>query len=134
MSRATSRHWRVLACVVLVATVFAACGKSKTKASSGTGSCKNLTLAFLGALTGDHANLGINERNGMKLAIKEYNDNHSNCRVKEIDKDSQGDPAQAPALAQSLAQDKNVVAVIGPPFSGESKTGDPILNEAGLPL
>jgi branched-chain amino acid transport system substrate-binding protein len=132
MSRATSRHWRVLACVVLIATVFAACGKSKSSSSSG--SCKNLTLAFLGALTGDHANLGINERNGMKLAIKEYNDKHSSCQVKEVDKDSQGDPAQAPALAQNLAQDKNVLAVIGPPFSGESKTGDPILNEAGIPL
>ena len=63
-------------------------------------------------------------RNGMKLAIKEYNDKQSSCRVKEVDKDSQGDPAQAPALAQNLAQDKNVVALIGPPFSGESKTGD----------
>ena len=45
--------------------------------------------------------------------------------------DSQGDPAQAPQLAQKVIADKTV-AVVGPAFSGESKAADPIFEQANI--
>ena len=108
---------------------------SNNASSSGGGAkCANLAIGFFGALTGDSANLGINERNGTKLAVQQFNAANPSCQVKLQEYDSAGDPAQAPALAQKAVQDTSVVALIGPAFSGESKVADPIFDEAGLPL
>jgi branched-chain amino acid transport system substrate-binding protein len=48
--------------------------------------------------------------------------------------DSQGDPAQAPGVARQLVQNKKILGIIGPAFSGESIAANPIFNEAGIPL
>jgi branched-chain amino acid transport system substrate-binding protein len=46
--------------------------------------------------------------------------------------DTKGDPAVAPGQAQKAIQDK-VTAIIGPPFSGESKAVDGNFEEAQIP-
>jgi branched-chain amino acid transport system substrate-binding protein len=92
-------------------------------------------IGFFGALTGPNSpQLGINVRNGATLAIDQYKANSPACKVELVEFDSQGDPAQAPALAQKAVADQRVVALIGPAYSGESKVANPIFNEAGLPI
>jgi len=99
----------------------------------GSAACpKDAKIGFFGALTGSDAALGINERNGIRVALDRAK--KDGCDVKLEEYDSQGDPAQAPALAQKAVTDSKVLAVIGPAFSGESKTANPIFNEAGLPI
>jgi branched-chain amino acid transport system substrate-binding protein len=71
-------------------------------------------------------------RNGAKLAVDQYNGKHADCTVELKEFDSQGDEKQAPGLARNLIQDKKILGVIGPAFSGESVAGDPIFNEAGV--
>jgi branched-chain amino acid transport system substrate-binding protein len=87
-------------------------------------------LGFFGALTGANAQLGLNEYNAEKLAIDAYN-KKGKTQVDLTKYDSQGDPAQAPQLAQKVIADK-MVAVVGPAFSGESKAADPIFEQAGI--
>ena len=58
--------------------VLGACGGgggNKNKASEGgsTNGKKTAVLGFVGALTGDSANLGVNIRDGAKVAIDEWN-------------------------------------------------------------
>ncbi len=131
---------RLAALVAVGALVLAACGdddnsSSKDKAASAKGvKCPNIAFAFFGALTGPNANLGINERNGMKVALKDWNDANPNCKVDLKEFDSQGSADQAPALAQQAIQDQKIVAMVGPAFSGESRTANPILDQGGLPL
>jgi branched-chain amino acid transport system substrate-binding protein len=142
MHRTQRGGWRIAGLVVAAAVTLAACGSSKkndvstSNSNSKTGgvTCSGLAIGFFGALTGDSANLGINERNGAKLAIQQFNTANPNCQVQLKEFDSAGDPAQAPALAQKAVQDNAVVALVGPAFSGESKVADPIFDEAGLPL
>jgi branched-chain amino acid transport system substrate-binding protein len=93
-----------------------------------------IAIGFLGALTGSNAQLGINLRNGAKLAIDQYNSGDVECVVRLVPFDSQGSQDQAPALAAQAVQDERIVALIGPAYSGESRVAIPILNEAGLPL
>ena len=137
-----TRIWRTVALATVAATAVAACSSSKsststTAAAAGTGSgtakCSNISIGFFGALTGSSSALGINEDNGLKLAVKQFNAANPNCQVKVTDYDSQGDPAQAPALATKAVGDATVVAIVGPAFSGESKAADPTFNDAGLP-
>jgi branched-chain amino acid transport system substrate-binding protein len=119
-----------------LAVALAACSSSSsTKASSTTaasaaGSGTTVKIGFFGALTGANAQLGINEYNGEKLAVDEFN-KKGGTQVTLIKYDSQGDPAQAPQLAQKAISDK-VVAIVGPAFSGESKAADPIFEQAGI--
>lgn len=131
---------RLLAVFALGSLLLAACGSDNKKSSSSSSSsskgvkCENIALGFFGALTGSNANLGVNERNGVKVALKDWNDNNPNCKVDLKEFDSQGSPDQAPALAQQAIQDKKVVGMVGPAFSGESRTANPIFDQGGLPV
>lgn len=106
----------------------AAGGNGKAKCAAGT------SIGFFGALTGDAANLGLNEKRGLDLAVAEFNAANKDCQIKVEPYDSQGDPKVAPNLATSAINNKNVVAIVGPAFSGESKAANPLFNEAGMPL
>jgi branched-chain amino acid transport system substrate-binding protein len=135
MSRVTKTQLRAITVLAVLALTAAACGSSKKaattpSATSGAASAAHVKMGFFGALTGPNAQLGINEYNGAKLAVDQYN-KKGGTQIDLIKYDSQGDPAQAPQLAQKVIADK-VVAVVGPAFSGESKAADPIFEQAGI--
>ena len=135
--RHRSRLFVSFALLGIAGLVAVGCGSSAKKAaSSGTSACPTgITIGFFGALTGNNSpQLGINEANGVQLAIDQFNTAHPNCHVSYKAFDSQGDPAQAPALATTAINDHNVVGIVGPAFSGESKQANPIFNQAGLPI
>jgi len=94
-----------------------------------------VALAFVGALTGDNANLGINARDGAKLAVDEANRAEAagaGVRIVLKEFDTQGDPAQASTLKDRFINDESIIGVVGPVFSGETKAVLPSLQEAGL--
>lgn len=126
-----------------IALVAGACGSDSegnavadptTTGGVGGVTCEGLAIGFFGALTGDNANLGINIRRGADLAVAEFNAKNPDCQIGLKDFDSQGDPKQAPALADKAISDKEIVGIVGPAFSGESKAANPKFNEAVLPI
>src|SRR5215203_1715282 len=121
-----------MAAVAASALVLSACGGDDDEGGGTTGGGEELTIGFIGAQTGPNAQLGINPSNGVELALEQHNAKSGVTQVKLIKYDTQGDPAQATNQAKKAISDK-VVAVVGPVFSGESKTGVPILDEAGIP-
>jgi branched-chain amino acid transport system substrate-binding protein len=130
--RAYSRG--LVAAAAASALLLSACGgdnNSSGGSSSGGGSAA-LNLGFMGAQTGPDAQLGINISNGVKLALEQHNAKSGVTKVNLITYDTQGDPAQATNQAKKAITDK-VVGIVGPAFSGESKTAVPILEEAGIP-
>jgi branched-chain amino acid transport system substrate-binding protein len=134
-----TRSWRVLAVAGVLALGAAACGSSDSGSGGGTtgtggngGGGGEVTLGFMGAQTGDNAQLGINISNGAQLAIDQHNAKSGVTKVTLKIYDTAGEEAQGNSQAKKAAQDK-VAGVIGPAFSGESKTGVPVLEEAGIP-
>ena len=129
---------RLGAVAAVAALVLSACGTTEDKTpSAGTsngGPACGEKLAFMGALTGPAAGLGIAAVNGAELAVDQYNEKHADCMVEFVKSDSQSDPKQAPGVAKSLIDDDAVIGVVGPLFSGESEAADPLFNEAGMPL
>ncbi|OKI75082.1 branched-chain amino acid ABC transporter substrate-binding protein [Micromonospora sp. CB01531] len=108
-----------------------ACSSSGGDSASGGDKCGN-KIAFFGALTGSSAALGINENNGVKLAVDKYNKENADCKVELVPLDSQGSPDQAPGLAQKAIDDPKILGIVGPAYSGESEAADPLFSEAGL--
>jgi branched-chain amino acid transport system substrate-binding protein len=90
--------------------------------SGGSSSGKTYTIAFQGPLSGDNAQLGINERNAVELAIEQANASGDlDFTLEYAEADDVGSPDTAPPAAAKLIQDESVVAVVGPSFSGATK-------------
>lgn len=130
---------RALAPLLAATLVLAACGGDDDDTTAGGtdttaagGEKKEFALAFVGPLTGPNANLGINIRDGMRVAVEEANEAHEdfNFTIKEFD--TQGDPAQAPGQKDKYIPDESIIAVVGPTFSGETRAVLPDLQQAGL--
>ena len=132
MRRAYSRGLEAAAAAS--ALVLSACGGDDNSSSGSGGSSGggSATIGFMGAQTGPNAQLGINISNGVELALEQHNAKSGVTQVKLIKYDTQGDPTQATNQAKKALTDK-VVGIVGPAFSGESKTAVPILDEAGIP-
>ncbi|MER5702962.1 branched-chain amino acid ABC transporter substrate-binding protein [Micromonospora sp. NPDC002296] len=124
---------RVIGGVAMLALVAGgtACSSGSDEEEAGGSACGS-KIAFFGALTGSSAALGINEKNGVKLAVDKYNKENADCKVELTELDSQGSPDQAPGLAQKAIDDTKILGVVGPAYSGESEAAGPLFNEAGL--
>ena len=132
-----SRRSRWAALLMAATMVTAACGGDDdddegATATTGAEDKQEVAIAFVGPLTGDNANLGVNIRDAMRVAIEEWNEKSTKYtyRIKEFD--TQGDPAQAPGQKDKYIPDESIIGVVGPTFSGETKAVLPDLDQAGL--
>jgi branched-chain amino acid transport system substrate-binding protein len=136
---------RVGMAMLAVALAATACGSSKStsassttaagSAAAGTGvKCSGIKIGYLGALSGENGQLGQNMVDGANIAIDEWNAANKDCQITLVKSDSQGDPKQATPLADTIVQDKSIVALLGPGFSGETKATMSKFEEAGLPI
>ncbi|GIF72607.1 branched-chain amino acid ABC transporter substrate-binding protein [Asanoa siamensis] len=129
---------RAIGGVALAALVLggaAACKQDEGGTEGGSASkvC-DLKIGFFGALSGGDAGLVTPGKQAADLAVKQYNAEHADCKVSIQAYDSQGKPELAGGLATSAVGDAKVVGIVGPAFSGESETANPIFQQAGLPV
>lgn len=123
---------RVALPLALGAVVLAGCSSSGGGTKNGGGK-KTIALAYQGPLSGDNAQLGINMDNAVKLAVKQANDSGSlPFTLKFVDADDQGTPDGGPPAAQKLIGESDVLAVVGPAFSGATKASEPFFSQAHL--
>lgn len=106
-----------------------ACGDGDSDSGNGN----EITLGFMGDLTGENSGLVIPPKQGAQLAIEQYNATNPKVKIKFKTYDSQGKPEQATTLAQGAIKNDKIVGLIGPAFSGESQSVAPILEEAKVP-
>ena len=133
------RFVKVAGVVCGLALVAAACGDDSSDTtdttgggSDGGGEVTEISLAWVGPLTGDAANLGVLIRDGAKVAVEQFNDANPEFKVTLEEFDTQGDPAQAPTVLDDYIDDESIIGVVGPAFSGETKAVLPTLTEEGL--
>lgn len=115
--------WRsVLACLFLCTVIFSFTGCLKKDP---------IRVGFVADLTGKQAELGVQERNGVQLAIEKYNLSLSitGRPIELIIRDDTGDPEVAKAVDQGLI-DAGVVAIIGHATSAQTVAGLQITNAA----
>ncbi len=112
----------------------AAGGSSSTPAGSSAAANKPVfKIAYEGPLSGGNAQLGINMKFGVQLAINEANAKGDlPFTLKYTEADDQGSPDKSPAAAQQLIDDKQVIGVVGPAFSGATKAAEPKYADANL--
>jgi branched-chain amino acid transport system substrate-binding protein len=89
-------------------------------------------LGTIGALSGDLGSFGVGVFRGAELAIDEAAGMDLACNVELRPEDSQGNPDQAAALAESLASNERLIACLCPYSSEEALAIGGILGEAGI--
>jgi branched-chain amino acid transport system substrate-binding protein len=99
----------------------------------GGGGGDTIKIAYQGPLSGDNVGLGENMENGIQLAIQEANESGDyDFELEYFPADDGGVEGQAGTAAQLAIDDPDVVAVIGPAFSGPTEVAGPIYGSAGL--
>ncbi len=102
-------------------------------AGDGKATCPAGTaIAMAGALTGPDAALGINIVDGVKLALDKHNKANPGCKIELKQFDTEGDPQKATQVIPQIVNDKSIIGLVGPAFSGETKATGKILSDAGL--
>ena len=123
---------RIVAFFALSSLVVAACGGEKKPSTKGPTGGETVTIGFVGALTGANGNIGINVRDGVKVAVEEENELGVGPRIALKEFDTGGDATKAESIKGTLTGDQSVVGIVGPVFSEETKVLIPALKEAGL--
>jgi branched-chain amino acid transport system substrate-binding protein len=91
------------------------------------------TIGYEGPLSGGNQQLGLNMVFAVQLAINQANANKSlPFKLKLKTFDDQGDPTISPTQARSAVSDKNLVAIVGPAFSGATAAAEPFYHGAHI--
>jgi branched-chain amino acid transport system substrate-binding protein len=84
------------------------------------------TIGYEGPLSGGNAQLGINMKWGVELAIQNANAaGNLPFTLQAAWFDDQGSSTLSPAAAQAAVGNKSLVAVVGPAFSGATRSAEP---------
>jgi branched-chain amino acid transport system substrate-binding protein len=132
-----SRWLALLALLSAVMLLAAACGGDDDDGDGDAGGDEDVdctwVIGTMGALSGDFATIGEPIFQGIEYAVDELNESGDlGCTLELESEDSQGNPDQAPALATSLVENEELVAVVGPYFSGETLATGEIFSESGI--
>jgi len=104
-------------------------------APASNAAAKTITLAFQGPLTGEEAQVGQDELAGVQYAVKLFNaKNKGKYRVRIVQADDQGDPAQAAKVAPGIASNSRIIGVVGPAYSGATISSLPFYKQRNLPM
>ena len=101
-------------------------------AGDGKAVCSPLSIAMAGPLTGPDAPFGANVRNGAELAVEQHNAANPGCQVTLITFDTEGDPQKASGVAPRIVDAPEIVGLVGPTWSGETKATGAVFDQAGL--
>lgn len=109
---------------ILIVLLLVSCEKTET-----------IKLGFVAQLTGNQAELGIQERNGVQLAVEEINSNGgiNGRHIELIVKDDMGTEEGA-MLSNKELLSENVVAIIGHATSSQTISGLKVTDKEGILL
>jgi branched-chain amino acid transport system substrate-binding protein len=122
--------------LISAAAVFAlAAGTAVAIAPASNAAAKVVTIAYQGPLTGEEAQVGIDELNGVKYAVKLFNaKNKGKLEVKIVEVDDQGSGTEAAKVAPGTASNKKIIGLVGPAYSGATINSLPFYKQTSLPM
>lgn len=121
--------------ISVVAALALAVGTAVAIAPASNAAAKVVTIAYQGPLTGEEAQVGIDELNGVKYAVQLFNaKNKGKIQVKVVEVDDQGSGTEAAKVAPGTASNKKIIGLVGPAYSGATINSLPFYKQTNLPL
>jgi branched-chain amino acid transport system substrate-binding protein len=116
-----------------LATAMTGCGSEVETPGADDGKCKG-KIGFMGALSGGNSSIVLPSWNGAQLALKQFTEKNSDCKISLVEFDTEGDPAKASPVASKIAADKTFLGVIGGAFSGETRQTKATFDAGGVTM
>lgn len=129
---------KVFCVVVLTVALLSGCGQNQadtpSNSSEGQPEAEEIKIGTIGPLSGDVATYGISTKNGVEIAVDQFNENGgiNGKKVVLISEDTRGDQTEAANAASKLIERDKVAAIVGGVISAETMTAGPIANDAGV--
>ena len=134
--------------LMLVTSLFAACGADEEAAKETTKAAADATeaakeempatvkIGLLAPTSGDLAVYGQAVYNSAMMAVTELNEagGIDGATIELIHYDNEGDPTKTMNLFNRLVDEDEIVALVGPVISGTSLVVGPLAEEAGIPM
>ena len=118
-----------------VAAIALAAGTAVAIAPASNAAARVVTIAYQGPLTGEEAQVGIDELNGVKYAVQLFNaKNKGKYQVRLVEVDDQGSGTEAAKVAPGTASNRRIIGLVGPAYSGATINSLPFYKQTGLPL
>lgn len=99
---------------------------------AGDARCDEIAIAYVGTINGANAELGRNIIDGVTLAVNRHNGANKNCQVEFQEYETEGDVNKARGIVRLMAAKKEIVGVVGPAFSSESRAVGATFEKGGL--
>jgi branched-chain amino acid transport system substrate-binding protein len=114
------------AMAIIITGAFLACDKGS----------KTFNLGGVGPVTGEAATFGVSTKNGIELAVSEWNAKGGvlDKQIKLSFADDKGDPAEGATVYTKLIEQDKVSAIVGTVMSKVSLAGAPICQNAKIPM
>ncbi len=111
--------------VIMMITVMVGCGG---------GEAETVKIAVAGPQTGDYAEYGKGFRQAVELMAKQWNENGGvlGKQIEVVAFDDKNDPKEAAIIAEKIASDENIMAVVGHFASGVCMAASPTYQGAGI--
>jgi len=103
-------------------------------ASAGAATKPVYVIGYEGPMTGSANQYGLNEFYGLQLAVNQWNANNLPFTLEVKSFDDQGSGTLSPAQAAAAVAVPNLVAVVGPAFSGATHAAQPAYEAAKMPI
>ncbi|HXH75432.1 MAG TPA: ABC transporter substrate-binding protein [Bacteriovoracaceae bacterium] len=114
---------------LMLASIFALAGCNSNKGDK-------IMIGNFGSLTGAEATFGLSTRDGIILALEEWNKKGGvlGKQIELIAYDNQGKPEEARLSVEKLINIDNVVAILGEVASTRSLAGAPVAQQNKVPM
>ncbi|HKI92400.1 MAG TPA: branched-chain amino acid ABC transporter substrate-binding protein [Gaiellaceae bacterium] len=131
----------LVAVAAALAVVAAGCGGGSSSGSTATAASttpasacpKTVSIGMLAPITGPAASIGGDQLHWAQFFVSQWNADPMNTpKLNLVQGDTQLDPSKGSTVAQQLASNAKILALIGPASSSVVAAAAPILKKAGL--
>lgn len=133
-----SKKFKVISTLVVLSLMFlmlAGCGGGNNATTTDNGADSEVVkIGTLGPYTGNTATYGLSTKNGIEVAVDEFNKNGGikGKKIELVSEDTRGDQTEAANAVTKLIDQNKVHAIIGGVLSSETLTAGPLSNDAGI--
>jgi len=117
----------MLLVLILTLGLLSGCGQQESN-----GQDEGIKIGTIGPLTGGVASYGISTKNGVEIAVDEFNEagGINGQQIILVSEDTRGEQTEAANAASKLIERDKVLAIVGGVISAETMTAGPITNDA----
>lgn len=126
----------MIAVIFVLSLVLSACSSKKSSSSGSNSNSNEIVIGAVLPITGDVPTFGKSTKNGIELAVEQYNNagGINGKKIKLVIQDDENKPESGVAALQKLVDENHVVGVLGSVASKVTLAMAPVATQYKIPM